>query len=72
MLHRGTAPFRHSGLHWPVLAWSGMSALASDPARIALLGYPGSYDGILTTVALATLFLGTVAASTTPDVRRRL
>jgi hypothetical protein len=51
--------WRANPLRWPVatlVGWTVVAALASDHPRTALFGFTGSYDGLLTTLALAALF----------------
>ncbi|HEV3401867.1 MAG TPA: O-antigen ligase family protein [Acidimicrobiales bacterium] len=66
-------PAWRNGLHWPVLAlvgWSAVCALASDDVGTAVGGFPGSYNGLSTTVAFAVIFFA--AASLDPGDGRRL
>ena len=56
---------RANPLRWPVAAlvgWAAVSAAASGHRATALSGFPGNYDGLWATVALATIFLAAVAA----------
>jgi hypothetical protein len=52
-------PHRRDGLHWPVLAlvgWTSVCTFASDDVGTAVGGFPGSYNGLSTTVSLTVIF----------------
>lgn len=69
----GRRPAWRNGLHWPVLAfvgWSATCAFFSDYRGTAVGGFPGSYNGLSTTVALAAVFFA--AASLGPLHGQRL
>lgn len=56
-------PRWRNGLHWPVLAfvgWTAITTATSSIPRVSLLGVFGSYDGMLTTAALVVIFFGVV------------
>lgn len=58
-------PWRDNPLRWALLAFlvaAAVSTLTSDHRSTALYGFPGSYDGFLTTVCFAALFVATVQA----------
>jgi O-antigen ligase len=69
----GRRPAWRNGLHRPVLVlvgWTAVCALLSDDVGTAIGGFPGSYNGLSTAIALALLFF--VAASLSPLEGRRL
>jgi O-antigen ligase len=71
----GRRPWGGNWLRWPVLgllAWTALSAAASDHRGTALSGFPGSYDGLWTAAALAVVFAATAAAFRAGNVRRAL
>lgn len=52
--------WRSNPLRWPLAALVGatvLATLATDHPRTAVFGFTGSYDGLLTTLALGALFL---------------
>ncbi|HEX2273582.1 MAG TPA: O-antigen ligase family protein, partial [Acidimicrobiales bacterium] len=70
----GHRPAWRNGLHWPVLGlvgWTALCAPFADDVGTAVGGYPGSYNGLSTTVSLAVVFF---AAASLParDGRRLL
>ena len=50
-----------------LLAFASLATLGSDHGRTAVYGYPGSYDGLLTTASFAVLFVATARAYRRPD-----
>lgn len=63
---RGLAGVAANPLRGPVLvlvAWTAVSAVASGHRHVALVGFPGSYDGLWTALALAALFFAAAALS---------
>jgi putative inorganic carbon (HCO3(-)) transporter len=69
----GYRPAWRNGLHWPVLAlvaWTAVCAFSSEDVGTAVGGFPGSYNGVSTTVSLAVIFFA--AASLRPGDGRRL
>ena len=69
-------PWRANRLNWPVVvfvACAAFSAAVSPHRATAVPGYPGSYDGLWTTAALAAVCLGAAQVARRPaDVRRML
>ncbi len=62
-LHYGRGLLWRNGLHWPVLAllaWTGISTIASTNLEQSILGFYKSYDGLLTHLALAFAFFSIV------------
>ncbi len=57
--------WRDTRVRWPLLALvlaAGLSTLLSEHRVTALYGYPGSHDGLLTTLSFAVLFVATAVA----------
>lgn len=64
-----------NGLHWPALAlvlWTAVAAFTGVNVRVGLLGFYGSYDGLLTAIALAVVFLTVTDSFTINGVRNLL
>ncbi len=64
-----------NGLHWPVLAllgWTAITTVLSTNVRMSVLGFYKSYDGLLTHLALALLFFALVHILTINHVKNVL
>ncbi len=62
-IRHGRALFWRNGLHWPVLAllgWTAITTVLSTNVRMSVLGFYKSYDGLLAHLALAFLFFALV------------
>lgn len=65
LLTAGRRSLRSNPLRWPLaalLACAALATIASEHPRTAVYGFPGSYDGLLTTLSYALVFVASAGA----------